>query len=308
MTPPIYLIGQGFSLQSSLAQLCAQRLEQLWSLKPYVIVYSELSEAVPCLQGGTPIAQEVRPLQQWLSELKGALIISVNNTYLFSESEVNANTIINYHNALLPYHRGINAQLWSIWQGDEVAGITWHRVDSAIDHGAILVQGACKLADFARPVTALDLLMVQHELAQALLPLALQALPEFEPAKVLTEDEVAAQLQALKPSCQLVRTPSEIHHWGWGVPWTQMHRKRDLPHDGMLDLSWDFATCYRFLRALDGGAFSFMAKPQLDYKEQRYTIARYSADVDQQVLTLSCRPKCKLRLSFGPHGTCIAEL
>lgn len=308
MTPPIYLVGQGFSAQSSFAQLCAQRIEELWQIKPYVIVYPEVTEAVPCTQGGTPLSDEVRPLKQWLAELSGALIISANNTYLFSQDEVNANTIINYHNALLPYHRGTNAHLWSIWEGDEAAGITWHRVDQDIDHGAILVQGACQLAQFAAPVTALDLLMVQHEMAQLLLPLALQALPEFELEPKLTAAEVEAQLKALEPSCQLMHTPSEIHQWGWGVPWTQIHRKRDLPHAGLMDLSWDFATCYRFLRALDGGVFSFIAKPQLEYHGQRYTITRYSCDQAQHSLTLSCRPKCKLQLSFGPHGTQIEEL
>ena len=164
------------------------------------------------------------------------------------------------------------------------------------------------LAQFAAPVTALDLLMVQHEMAQLLLPLALQALPEFELEPKLTAAEVEAQLKALEPSCQLVHTPSEIHQWGWGVPWTQIHRKRDLPHAGLMDLSWDFATCYRFLRALDGGVFSFIAKPQLDYHGQRYTITRYSCDQAQHSLTLSCRPKCKLQLSFGPQGTQIEEL
>ena len=307
MTPPIYLVGQGFSAQSSFAQLCAQRIEELWSLKPYVIVYPEVNEAVPCTQGGTPLSEEVRPLKQWLSELSGALIISANNTYLFSEAEVNANTIINYHNALLPYHRGSNAQLWSIWDGDEAAGITWHRVDSAIDHGAILVQGACKLAQFAAPVTALDLLMVQHEMAQLLLPLALQALPEFAQEPKLKAFEVEAQLAALKPSGQMLQTPEAVHQFYWAIPWTQMHRRRELPHEGLLDLSWDFATCSRFLRALDGGVFSYIARPQLDYQGQRYTITRYSCDQVAQNISLTCRPKCKLKLSFGPQGTRLEE-
>ena len=67
-------------------------------------------------------------------------------------------------------------------------------------------------------------------------------------------------------------------------------------------------TSTRFLRAINGGALSFSARPQLDYHGQRYTIQRYSCDPAAQTLTLTCRPKLQLRLSFTAHGADVQEL
>lgn len=43
--------------------------------------------------------------------LKNCLIISANNSYIFKKECVQNNTIINYHNALLPFHKGCNARI-----------------------------------------------------------------------------------------------------------------------------------------------------------------------------------------------------
>lgn len=306
----VCIVGQGLALKSSFAFGCAKLLTARWQLRPDIITYQEAQQAVPCWRmnsdGDYVPSPEQLTLPQWLATEPGSLIISANNTYLFSAAEVDTHTIINYHNALMPYHRGNNSQLWSIWNDDEVAGITWHRVDSKIDHGAILVQGYCPLAAFPEPVTSLDLLNLQHKLAQALLPLALTALPEFH--ETCAASEIDAQLQALSPSCQRVLPGQDLAKFHWGAPEGQMHRKRDVPHEGLLDLSWDFATSTRFLRAINGGALSFSARPQLDYHGQRYTIQRYSCDPAAQTLTLTCRPKLQLRLSFTAHGADVQEL
>lgn len=99
---------------------------------------------------------------EYFKDIKNALIISANNLYLFSKQMAQNNTIINYHNSLLPKHRGLNAHIWAIWDDDEFSGISWHLVDSGIDTGKILVQKQIKLE---KSTTAHELLLAQHKLA-----------------------------------------------------------------------------------------------------------------------------------------------
>ncbi|WP_086241694.1 hypothetical protein [Campylobacter devanensis] len=48
---------------------------------------------------------EISNLDEYFNSLKGHLIISANNTYIFKPRCVENNAIINYHNALFPNHR-----------------------------------------------------------------------------------------------------------------------------------------------------------------------------------------------------------
>lgn len=75
---------------------------------------------------------------------------------------VENNTIINYHNSLLPFYRGVNAHIWAIYKEESKTGITWHKVDQNIDAGDILIQEEIKLD---KKITALNLLRAQHNLA-----------------------------------------------------------------------------------------------------------------------------------------------
>ncbi|WP_223213347.1 formyltransferase family protein [Campylobacter coli] len=97
-----------------------------------------------------------------LNAFKDCLIISVHNRYIFKAPCIEKNTIINCHSALLPKHKGMNARIWAIYEGDEKSGITWHKVDYGIDTGDILVQ---KEIDIDETTTSLKLLNLQHELA-----------------------------------------------------------------------------------------------------------------------------------------------
>lgn len=108
--------------------------------------------------------KNIENLDDFCKNLKNCLIISANNSYIFKKECVQNNTIINYHNALLPFHKGCNARIWSIWENDKTTGITWHMVEESIDTGAILTQKEIKLND---NFTALNLLDTQHKLAIA---------------------------------------------------------------------------------------------------------------------------------------------
>jgi folate-dependent phosphoribosylglycinamide formyltransferase PurN len=54
---------------------------------------------------------------------------------------------VNYHDSLLPRHRGLLATSFSIYAGDGVTGFTFHRMDESIDGGPILVQGAVPVGE-----------------------------------------------------------------------------------------------------------------------------------------------------------------
>lgn len=101
-------------------------------------------------------------LDNFFNSLKYSLIISANNFYIFKPLCVENNTIINYHNSLLPYYRGVNAHVWAIYKEELKTGITWHKVDKNIDTGDILIQEEIELD---KKITALNLLRVQHNLA-----------------------------------------------------------------------------------------------------------------------------------------------
>ena len=79
------------------------------------------------------------------------LVVSAVNTYLFQPWFLQQEhiTTINYHNALLPRHRGRNAESWAIFDGDEETGITcWGGSDP------VTLPDGTKYADFCKAANA----------------------------------------------------------------------------------------------------------------------------------------------------------
>lgn len=167
------------------------------------------------------------------------LVLSVMNPWLFTEEALNNPNIfvINLHHALLPAHRGRNAEAWAIYEGDEKAGITWHRVDTGIDTGAVFIQKEVKIGD---STTSLKLLAQLNKAA-------LEGLEEL-----LSGDFV--EKPPLSPS-----SGSE-----------KLHLSKDVPNDGWLDLSWDGAQMSRFLRAVDYGVLDVFARPRVRLENEVY--------------------------------------
>lgn len=159
---------------------------------------------------------EENKLDNFFENIKNSLIISANNFYIFKEKCIKNNTIINYHNSLLPKHKGVNAHIWAIWEKDSKSGITWHKIDENIDTGDILVQKEIILDD---DTTALKLLSKQHNLA------------------INSFQECLENLQANKFYKQDL---------GGGY-----HYKKDLPNDGILEFCWEKEKISRFLRAME---------------------------------------------------------
>jgi methionyl-tRNA formyltransferase len=54
---------------------------------------------------------------------------------------------VNQHPALLPRHRGPVPLSWALREGDEVFGLTWHRMDAELDTGPTLAQTSIPIED-----------------------------------------------------------------------------------------------------------------------------------------------------------------
>lgn len=153
-----------------------------------------------------------------------ALVLSVNNMFVFPPEIVAKKnlTILNYHNSLLPIHRGVHAECWTIFEGDSKAGITWHKVEEGIDTGPILLQGEFPVKE---DDTALKLLKKQASLALSLLRNNLSYILSGE---------------------------MDFRPQGAGGA-RKAHLLKDWPWQGILDLGASNEKIWNFLRAMDYG-------------------------------------------------------
>ena len=185
-------------------------------------------------------------VQNFLESLqRQTLIISANNYYVFPNDIIQQERfkIINYHNALLPRHRGLNAQMWSIFDQDTTSGITWHCVAPKIDCGAIIIQKTIVLDSDETYLT----------LTQKQLKLAFEAFMQICPQLLEWN---------LKTSQQ--ESGDEV-----------LHKRADLPNGGYLDLDWDFEKKFAFLRSMDCGKSGALPKPKVILSGREYEILGY---------------------------------
>lgn len=172
---------------------------------------------------------------QLLSDLETdkLTVISAINTYLFPRAIIEHPNFygINYHNALLPHHRGMNAEAWAIFHMDPDSGITWHRIIEQVDKGEIICQ---KKIALPTSMTSMKLLRIQRNLA-------FQLFTEFAP-------------QLLDGSLSTYQQPDEPG---------EFHRLHAVPNEGYLDLSWSMEKISAFLRAMDYGVLYTLGKPKI---------------------------------------------
>jgi methionyl-tRNA formyltransferase len=90
----------------------------------------------------TLVAPDKDSLEPILQSLKPDLLFSWAFPWLIPDGALKVARFgsINYHPSLLPRHRGPFPVAWTIRMGDENYGVTWHRMDSALDTGHILAQ------------------------------------------------------------------------------------------------------------------------------------------------------------------------
>lgn len=167
-----------------------------------------------------------------ISKINCKLIFSISNIYIFKKEIIKNHVIINYHNALLPKHKGRFAEAWAIYSQDKVTGITWHVVSEDIDCGDILCQSKILLDN---KFTALTLLMLQSKLA-------------IESFKNIVNDIL--KNKAIKVYEQNNIEKFEESHYSW-----------EKPNEGYLNLSWNGDKISAFLRAMDYGALKMLGEP-----------------------------------------------
>lgn len=184
---------------------------------------------------------------QLLSDLKigPCKIISAINTYIFPKEIVEHSNFegINYHNALLPAHRGMNAESWVIYEQEEKTGITWHCIAAGVDKGEIIIQKSIPL----------DNKMTSRALLQLQANTAYKAFCEF------------------------------IESWMNGILQTypQMegksvfHPLKKIPNEGFLDWNWDMNKMCAFVRAMDYGIVYTLGKPKLITNQGVFEAGRY---------------------------------
>ncbi len=202
-----------------------------------------------CRRHGIPYSQTISrdALVRFFRERPaGTLILSAHNVFIFPPALVDDErlTIVNFHNSLLPRHRGRNAPSWALFERDPWAGISWHRVTAAIDEGHILcqrrIQPGWNTNAFA--------------LTQSLVDLGMQALFDLLP------DLLAGAAKSIPQDKNVI--PS-------------FHRSSEVPNQGLLDPNWPLAQASAFLRALDFGKLPLFPRPRVRLDGTEHTITGY---------------------------------
>lgn len=176
------------------------------------------------------------------------LVVSAYNSFIFPKA-VLASTwlnIVNFHNSLLPRHRGRNAPTWTIFEMDALAGITWHQVKPEIDKGDIICQ---RDLEVPADINAIHL-------TQQTLDLGAQ----------IFHDILASLLDGT------YSTKPVGHHEG-----ETFHRSSDVPNDGILDLAWGLPKAHAFLRSLDYGKVKVFPPAQIRLLGKQFSVLNYYA-------------------------------
>ena len=206
-------------------------------------------------------------LDEFLKNKKDSFIVSANNFYIFKQQHILNNIIINYHNSILPSHKGSNPNIWSIYENDKKSGITWHFVDNNIDTGAVILQKEITIDSYT---TALSLLIAQNKLAIERFSECLSILCEanFDQSKFVSFDK------------------------NYGIT----RKREELPNNGILDISESKEKIFRFLRAMDCGFLSNVKKPIIKVFDSFREVKYY--EIHENYLVLQLDGDLKIKLDF----------
>ncbi len=190
------------------------------------------------------------------------LIVSANNNFIFSKSVLQNTALeaINFHNALLPKHRGRNAQTWAIFELEDITGITWHEVRPEIDTGRIIIQ---KEVTVSTSMTALQL------------------------TKRCMEEGANAFRQVISQVLRGTYVPINQEQDSM----SKIHYSNEIPNQCILDIRWKLDKISAFLRALDYGGARIFPSPKLvilgsDYLITGYKLQKLSKDAKKVVTIL----------------------
>ena len=179
------------------------------------------------------------------------LVVSAYNSFLFPAAVLASPwlNIVNFHNSLLPRHRGRNAPTWTIFEMDSATGITWHQVSPQVDEGDIICQ---RELDVPADISAILL-------TQKTLDLGAQAFRDILPSLL-----------------EGTYTSRPVGHHEDGT----LHRSADVPNHGVLDLAWDLSKAHAFLRSLDYGKARVFPPAQVPLLGWRFSVLSYSVETE----------------------------
>lgn len=206
--------------------------------------------------------EEKKEVYEMLRESKDRLLLlSVINPCILPGDilEKENITALNCHQALLPRHKGRNAEAWAIFEGDAKTGITWHKMTADVDGGDVLCQ---KEIPILETTTSFRLFRLQ-------LTAALEAFTEFMP-QVLSGTETYFDQEKIVGSEKFFmqeETSGSSFHYSW-----------EVPAGGHLNPAWSREKISRFLRAMDYGVLKIMPDPAICIENRTYTFRSYKME------------------------------
>lgn len=245
MFDKIYLIGNG-----RVADDCLRILAKRQDPVEYIEVFAEKFTFTEKLCERLKIKLrrfDKNEIREFLLNIEErTLIISAHNSYIFPPEVCMKDniTIINLHIAYLPEYRGMNPTTWAIYNQEAYAGVTWHTVSSKIDNGKIITQ---KKVPITEDDTAMSLM-----------------LRCFKEGIILFEEHIDSFISDSFSTF----VPENSN--------TRLYLSKELPNDGYIDNSWDFAKTYAFLRSMDYSGANLMRLPRVVNNNGKiYEITKY---------------------------------
>jgi folate-dependent phosphoribosylglycinamide formyltransferase PurN len=87
----------------------------------------------------------------WLGREKPRLALSLGCLQIFSGKLLSLfRGAVNYHPSLLPSYRGLGSTSWSLYNGEEQSGFSFHLMVEGVDEGPVLVQRSVPVHSGAR--------------------------------------------------------------------------------------------------------------------------------------------------------------
>jgi len=243
----IIIIGTG-PLACECLTVARQTTPRVTCIEPEEQAMSRLPAL--CRQLGVGYLRETdRPaLRQHFESIRTpALVVSAYNSYIFPRSVVENRylLLVNFHNSLLPRHRGRNAPTWSIFAEDAGTGVTWHLVQPSVDAGDIVMQTPMAIAPF---VTAIELTRQTLELGGRMF-------------KTLLPELWSGDYRARPQTGESIST---------------LNRSSDITNGGVLDLRWEPHRISALLRSVDYGGLPVFPPLKVFLPEREYRLARYA--------------------------------
>jgi methionyl-tRNA formyltransferase len=183
------------------------------------------------------------------------LIISANNEYIIPKEicKLKNVKIVNFHYSYLPDYRGMNIPTWVIWNGEDYTGVSWHFVNENIDDGDIIVQ---KKIEITETTTAFDIVKSVMSLGCELF------------------NEVLDDLLNDRVICAKPNVGQNLH----------VYTRKQLPNDGMLDLTQNARMISSILRAFDYGPMQYIPNLKLKTSEGIADVLRYRIWKNEKII------------------------